>query len=269
MGLIYKKTAIPGLEVLSCRDDRGFENHLHDGYVLWLVSASGERYRVRGSGDVLGTGSLSIIEPETIHANHPCNGRHRHLRSFYFSQAFLRDIWSRLSGAGGPVPGLPTTMLNHPGLWEKLVSLHESLLENTGPLELETRTMLAFADLFKALGPVRGLDRASDTSEERIDRIIQYFHARLGTRICLEEMARMADCTSYHLIRLFKKKKGISPHAFLVQLRLEHARKLLLAGMGIADAALLSGFSDQSHLTRKFKSRYGITPGTYLDQNQA
>ena len=58
----------------------------------------------------------------------------------------------------------------------------------------------------------------------------------------------------------------MSPHAYLIQLRLEKARQLISKGKSIADAALLAGFSDQSHLTRSFKKRYGLTPGRYGSQ---
>jgi AraC-like DNA-binding protein len=64
----------------------------------------------------------------------------------------------------------------------------------------------------------------------------------------------------------FENKKECLPHAYLVQLRLEHAGMMLDKRESIADAALSSGFSDQSHLTRKFKLRFGVTPG--VDEKQ-
>jgi AraC-like DNA-binding protein len=88
----------------------------------------------------------------------------------------------------------------------------------------------------------------------------------LQENLSLEMLAVIAGCTSFHLMRLFKKHLGMSPHSYLVQLRLERAKELLSQGNPIADAALRAGFSDQSHLTRRFKQRYGLTPGTYLQQ---
>jgi AraC-like DNA-binding protein len=88
----------------------------------------------------------------------------------------------------------------------------------------------------------------------------------LQENLSLEMLAVIAGCTSFHLMRLFKKHLSMSPHSYLVQLRLERAKELLSQGHPIADAALCAGFSDQSHLTRRFKQRYGLTPGTYLQQ---
>jgi len=58
----------------------------------------------------------------------------------------------------------------------------------------------------------------------------------------------------------------MSPHAYPTQLRLKRARELIDGGQSIADAALLAGFSDQSHLTRRFKKSYVLTPGLYSFQ---
>lgn len=81
--LIYS-SPVEGLEVLSCSSGREFKSHLHDGYVLWLNSESGEKYRLNGCSDILQPGSISIIEPETVHSNSPCCSERRHLRSFIF-----------------------------------------------------------------------------------------------------------------------------------------------------------------------------------------
>lgn len=268
MALVYKNAFNQGLEVLSCKGDQHFKRHLHDGYVLWLNSEAGERYDLKGGSYTLETGSISIIEPGIIHANRPGNVKKRHLRSFYLSENFFSCISQKLCRECHDNLVFPTVVLNHPLLWEKFLFLHEKYLYEHSILELESQTVLVFSDLFHAAQKGKYLDRETDTSEKRVDKIIDYFHAHVEMNMSLDELAAIANCTSYHLIRLFKQKRGISPHAYLIQLRLENARKLLLSGRSAADAALESGFSDQSHLTRQFKTRYGLTPGKYMIQNR-
>ena len=100
----------------------------------------------------------------------------------------------------------------------------------------------------------------------RVRGIIDLFRDRLAEDISLKDVARQFACTPYHLIRCFKKECGISPYAYLVRLRLEHAGELIRQGRPLVDAALETGFSDQSHLTRHFKTHYGVTPGEFRRQ---
>ena len=88
-------------------------------------------------------------------------------------------------------------------------------------------------------------------------------HNRLDADYGLAELATEMGLTKFHLIRSFKRKYGITPHAYQMQLRVARARKLLATGMPATDVAHASGFYDQSHLTRWFKRVVGMTPGSY------
>ncbi|NEQ55828.1 MAG: helix-turn-helix transcriptional regulator, partial [Leptolyngbya sp. SIO3F4] len=54
------------------------------------------------------------------------------------------------------------------------------------------------------------------------------------------------------------------PHAYLNHVRVHQAKRLLASGHSITDAALSTGFADQSHLHRHFKKMVGVTPGQYV-----
>ena len=133
-------------------------------------------------------------------------------------------------------------------------------------LEKETAFLETLALLIKRHA-VGGIDETKFGKETlRVKRIIERFHDLLWEDIGLTELASEFDCTPYHLVRFFKKAVGLSPHAYFVQLRLEKAKQLLIQGYSIVDAALETGFTDQSHLTRHFKTKFGVTPGTYRQQ---
>ncbi len=81
--------------------------------------------------------------------------------------------------------------------------------------------------------------------------------------ISLEDIAAVVGLSRFHFLRLFKNTTGFSPHAYLIQRRIELAKQSIEKGQCLTDAAINSGFSDQSHLTRCFKSTLGVTPGQY------
>jgi AraC family transcriptional regulator len=81
--------------------------------------------------------------------------------------------------------------------------------------------------------------------------------------ISLGDIADAAHLSPFHLARLFKKTTGMTPHQYLVDVKVNSARSLLTAGAGsrsLAEVAAAVGFSDQSHLTRHFKRALGLTP---------
>ena len=84
----------------------------------------------------------------------------------------------------------------------------------------------------------------------------------------LAELASVCDASPYHLVRSFRDAVGMPPHAYLTQIRSNHARDLILRGVPVSTAAYRCGFADQSHLTRTFKRIFGVTPGAYVSASR-
>jgi AraC-like DNA-binding protein len=64
-------------------------------------------------------------------------------------------------------------------------------------------------------------------------------------------------------MRAFRAQYGIAPHAYLVQVRVNRAKRLLADGRSATEVALDAGFADQSALTRHFRRAFGVPPGAY------
>jgi AraC-like DNA-binding protein len=93
---------------------------------------------------------------------------------------------------------------------------------------------------------------------------MEYLRARFDEEFGLDELAQAAGAADrFQLARGFRREFGTSPHAYLVQLRLAEARRLLREKVPPAEAAALSGFADQSHMGRWFRRAYGMTPAAY------
>jgi AraC-like DNA-binding protein len=66
-----------------------------------------------------------------------------------------------------------------------------------------------------------------------------------------------------HLIRAFKDRYDMTPHAYLIDRRIEYSRSQLKLGRATAHVAVEAGFSDQAHLQRTFRKFVAATPGQY------
>ena len=99
--------------------------------------------------------------------------------------------------------------------------------------------------------------------KESVRLVREYLHAHYSKNVSIEELTGLAYLNRAYLIRSFKKMVGLTPYAYLLQVRVEQAKKLLVQGFTPAQAAVEVGFTDQSHLNRHFKAITGLTPGRY------
>jgi AraC family transcriptional regulator len=82
--------------------------------------------------------------------------------------------------------------------------------------------------------------------------------------LTLEELAREACLSPFHFARSFKAAMGVSPHRYLLQRRLDHAKAMLKAGaVPMTDIALTCGFSSPAHFASSFKRATGVTPSLF------
>lgn len=105
---------------------------------------------------------------------------------------------------------------------------------------------------------------ATDTRlHPAVRRACEYLERHTGPRVPLDELAKAAFMSKYHLVRRFKAALGVTPGQYQVLIRLARARTFLAEGRPVARVAYETGFADQSHLTRAFRQTYGVTPARF------
>lgn len=253
----FRPRGIDGVELLSCLD-AGFDfpPHFHDAYCIWFNTKGGEHFSQRGVTDILQPDCFGIVAPGEVHANRAIDRTDRSLMTFYIHPAHFPS--SSLAFRSG--------FYRDPECLAALFSLFGVLQRSTASLEKESALQETFHLLARRHAVSKVTDPAIGNEKARVSGMIDIFRERLAENISLEELAQRFHCTSYHLIRSFKRERGLPPYAFLVHLRLERARELIARGQPLAQVALDTGFADQSHLTRRFKSLYGISPGIFKRQ---
>jgi len=101
-------------------------------------------------------------------------------------------------------------------------------------------------------------------NRHQLARVIDFVHAHFAQDIPLTSLAAVAGLSPYHFARLFKQSTGLAPHQYLIQVRVERAKGLLLHSCeSITGIALQVGFCDQSHFATHFKRTYGVTPRAF------
>ena len=101
------------------------------------------------------------------------------------------------------------------------------------------------------------------TRSRALHRVMAHLRSQLAAPLSLAELCAVAGLSKYHLVRSFKAAYGLTPHAYLLNLRVNEAKACLRLGQELASVALDAGFCDQSHFTRVFTRCVGLTPAAY------
>ena len=144
-----------------------------------------------------------------------------------------------------------------------LRSLHELVMERSQEFDKEERLLLCLSLLLQRYG--QPFEQCVPECRDEIEKACAFMEQNYAGRICLDQICRCAGLSSSTLLRAFAKAKGVTPYRYLENIRIGAAKKLLEQGAAPVEAAMRTGFSDQSHFTNYFSRFIGLSPGAYRD----
>lgn len=125
-------------------------------------------------------------------------------------------------------------------------------------------TSALVAYLFQQHAQLPEASATSGLAGSRLQKILAYMAERLADDIPVAELADACGMSESHFSREFHKSVGMPPHQYLMKLRIERARELLIGNDArIIDVALELGFTNASHFARAFARRYGMAPAAF------
>jgi len=246
---------VPGVnEVLHAHFTRhAYPPHTHGDWTLLLVDTGGVEYALDRARHQAPPRSLTVLPPHVPH-----DGRAALPDGFDKRVLYVDERWlpARLAGAAADAP-----QLADPQLGRAVRALHGSL-QRRDDLESESRLAFVAERVAAHLDRRAGGERRTATGDRGVAR---YVRERLEAddRTRLVELAAELGTDPTGLVRAFGREYGLPPHRYVVGRRVDRARRLLLAGVPTAEAAVLAGFHDQPHLTRHFRRVLGVTPGRF------
>jgi AraC-like DNA-binding protein len=158
----------------------------------------------------------------------------------------------------------PEPVLSDPELAARFLRLHATLETATTRLHRDEQLAEWLGDLVVRHAARRPPQRALNVHDDRALRLaLEYLAEHVERNVTLDELAEAAGIGKFRLIRLFRQRTGLAPHALQIAQRIRAARRLLERGETIAATAAATGFADQSHLHRHFHASIGWTPRQY------
>lgn len=250
---------VAGLSCL-CADftDHDYPPHSHEALVVAVTEAGGSEFRSRGQINEAGPSCLLVFNPTEPHSGRMARSRRWRYRGLYLAEPALDTLARSLQV--DTIPYFTSNVFHDADLITDFLSLHQVLQQGTDPLLEQEKLVGSFGCLFRRHGSLGNRIPVADSDRKSVSRLRALMRQRYCDHLSLEDMGDVVDLTPFQLIGLFKRTVGLTPHAYLTQVRLKAAIREMRNGASIVEAALAAGFYDQSALNNHFKRTYGITP---------
>lgn len=243
---------------------QAFAPHFHEGYCLGVIERGALKFRYMGENVVAPAGAVNLAIPGEVHTGQAADEAGWTYRMFYLDADLFAKAAAQMAGKHTPLPYIREGVIFDPGLAGMIRRLHRRLQNpRSTTLEKETGLLAVLSRVIRKYSRPCIAGRQFGREPGAVETAREYIHAHHQRDISVRELAAVAGLSPYHFIRVFRKHVGLTPHAYLTQVRVQRAQHLLLAGDPPSQTALAAGFFDQSHLSRHFKRIVGVPPGCY------
>jgi AraC-like DNA-binding protein len=240
-----------------------YPRHSHDYYVICLIDRGRQSFMHEGRKYFTPAGGLILINPGEVHTGEAADAGGFTMRCLYPTLAHMQAAVFDLTGHHQELPQFTRVRVDDRWAQARVSALHAALARGAGALECESRFTWTLQQLIGRYGEARAHPPALGNEREAVRRARRYIDERFAEGVSLAEIAAHVALSPYHLLRAFRAEIGLPPHAYLDNVRIRHAERLIAAGKPLAEVSAETGFSSQSHLTRQFKRLIGVTPGQY------
>jgi len=259
--IFYRDDALPFFECrYSQNSGKHYKSHIHSTLSIGAIDNSSVCYQVAGENALLTSGSLAIVNPNTIHQCNPIEQCTRSYHMLYIDIAWCFKIQKALFNTKIFIP-CQQILLDDYDLYYQYLQTMSILMNSSFLLEKEQHLIDLIGKIF-----IKSISQNVTTDNNMSVQVLQLkqqLESHLAQDITLNAIANDLSVNPFTLLRQFKRQVGITPHAYRMNHRIERAKQLLQQGEELSDVSLSCGFFDQSHLNRHFKAITAVTPKEY------
>ncbi|MDQ1197890.1 AraC family transcriptional regulator [Agrobacterium sp. SORGH_AS 787] len=248
------KTTMPGVAAVIADSDRSFPRHMHDQFGIGVIERGAQK-SASGRGVVEAeAGHVITVNPGEVHDGIALSERGRAWTMLYLDPEVVHAALSDIREQDRrdfefvyPVDPRP--------LADRFRAVFQTMTSQRSALPGEEALLLLLSQMLE-----RPLAPPKHAASVALSRVKEMVDEAPQMQFSLAELAAEAGMSRFRFLRAFSSVTGLTPHSYLMQRRLHMARQALAKGDAPAEAALASGFCDQSHLNRVFVRHFGTTP---------
>ena len=260
----WRDDRLPFIEARYLAEGRSasYDKHAHETFSIGAITAGASNFVVAGTQYHVQAGKLVIINPGQVHICKPVNDLPWSFCMLYVDATWLTALQAELGQLKKPEFHAYTSAVSDDVfLYEGLLDLYQTLLDaETELLNKQGCVIQYFSELHKHL---QSAPAELHMENARLKLAADFIHEHCTQDLSLDDISAYAGLSASYLFRAFRKQYDMTPHAYLINRRVQYAQEKLRQGASIADAALEAGFADQAHFQRVFKRLLAATPGQY------
>ena len=246
-----------GVQRLAARfGGHAYDIHRHETYGVGLTLWGAQSFHYRGALRTSRGGQIMVLHPDEAHDGHATVDAGFAYRMLYVDPAEVS------SAVGSNPPFVPEVVADDPVLADLLREAFADFPQSLEPLAIDA-VVERLAGRLAVRSDARPRARGAAVAHRAVARARDFLAAESHRTVASEELETVTGLDRFALSRHFRAATGTSPHRYQVGRRLARAQKMIAAGVSLSDAAAATGFADQSHLTRHFSARFGLTPGRW------
>lgn len=259
----WRDDALEFIEARSIDDGRAlhYDKHSHDTFSIGAIIAGSCTYLNGRTRQRIGAGSVVVMNPGDVHACNPIGDERWSYRMLHIESEWLAAIQQDVGLTRDEFLPFRTTATLQPRLYAGVNRLYEVLIDaEADALEKHEAALTFMTAAQLALASRREPETCTSAG---VTRAAGFIRDNFKRPLRLWEICAAADLSPSALIRRFKREYAMTPHAYIVNCRIEFSRAQLRKGLPIAAVAHEAGFADQAHLQRTFKRIVAATPAQY------
>lgn len=237
-----------------------FPNHFHDYYVIGFIEAGTRSLSCKNKEYTIGQGNILLFNPNDNHSCVQCDGRTLDYRGLNISKETMSSLVEEITGKK-TLFGFSENVIKNDELNSYLYSLHQAIMNGSKEFEKEEMLLLLISLLIEQYG--QPFSNCIPECSKEIENTCIFMEEHFSEHITLDELCKCSGLSKSTLLRAFTKSKGVTPYRYLQAIRIGKAKTLLEQGVFPIDAAIQTGFSDQSHFSNFFNMFIGLSPAAY------
>ena len=237
-----------------------FPNHFHEYYVVGLVAGGSRFMTCKNNEYTISKGDLVIFNPLDNHTCEQADGKALDWRCLNIGKDVMYRMTKEIIRKDS-LPIFTAPVVCESEIFPILKDLHDMIMKEE-KYSCKEETFYFLIEQLLTNYTVSITDTLAQASE-KIQETCDYMESSYTELITLDDLSKISGLNKYTLIRNFTLQRGITPYQYLSNIRVNKAKKLLEAGVSPIEAAMQTGFTDQSHLTKFFKNFIGLTPKLY------